>query len=202
MSRARILTIDSSDRGACLRWAREGVDDLDSAYRWRNRASLSLIVSEQSMSRLGIVAGSVVVVARLALCLIALKAHWLSFRAQGWQTTSADMLKSDVAFTRSRKSVSYSPRITYDYIVGGKQYIGDTVRFGDDLFASPVEPTRLVHSFSVGSNPTVFFDPADPARSVLDRNEVSGGVVSQLVVGIFLVVDGVVVWWWLFRVKR
>ena len=154
------------------------------------------------MSRIGIIAGAVLVVAGLALCVVALKAHWLSFRAQGWQTTSAEVLKSDVAFTRRSKSVSYSPRITYRYTVGGKHYIGDKVRFGNDLYSSPIEPTRLVHSFFVGSNPTVFFDPADPEHSVLDRNEVSGGVASQLVVGIFLVVDGVVVWWWLSRVKR
>jgi hypothetical protein len=77
-----------------------------------------------------------------------------------------------------------------------------TVRFGDDLYASSLEPTRLVSLYAAGSKTTAFVNPADPDQSVLDRIQVSGGVPSELGVGIFIAIDGVLVGWLISRMQR
>lgn len=59
----------------------------------------------------------------------------------------------------------------YRYRVGGKDYEGDGFQIGGKIRAGGLIAKALVKKYPEGRDVDVYYDPADPARSALDRKD-------------------------------
>ena len=113
---------------------------------------------------------------------------WLQVhRARRWPQTNGRVVSATVAVQHSRTQgestrVTNVPAIQYEYTVAQRHYHGTRISFG-----SPTQGTWSVRAtlarFPVGANVTVYYDPANPARSTLDRG-LPVTVIGQCVLAI------------------
>jgi hypothetical protein len=81
-----------------------------------------------------------------------------------WATTQGQILSSRLTHNDDTTGTS----IRYQYTVAGRQYESDNVRVGGDFSSSDgSEAAAIVDRYPAGGTCTVYYDPADPARSVL-----------------------------------
>ena len=99
-------------------------------------------------------------------------------KTQGWQETEGEV----EAFALSRTYVAdYIPSIRYRYRVAGRDYTGESIRVGGRLsFRSKRLARELENAYSVGNRVSVFYDPEDPKKCCLDRQETAGGHSAML----------------------
>ncbi|MCU0864074.1 MAG: DUF3592 domain-containing protein [Planctomycetes bacterium] len=72
---------------------------------------------------------------------------------------------------QSRRQPSFwSVERAYSYAVAGRTYEGDRRAFETSLYDDRQEAERDLERLPVGSAIEVFYDPADPTQSVLDRS--------------------------------
>jgi hypothetical protein len=90
--------------------------------------------------------------------------------SQSWPSTAGIIVKSRVEVTGG-ETASVNPRIVYDYVVGGQNYQNDQIRAGDDVFTMRAGGTAydIVDRYPVGMAVIVFYNPANPAESALER---------------------------------
>ncbi len=70
--------------------------------------------------------------------------------------------------TRRRESTTYSADISYDYAVGGVEYVNGTVRFGQVNTSSPSDARAMLKKYPVGAPVTVYYNPENPQIAVLE----------------------------------
>jgi len=110
-----------------------------------------------------------------------------------WPTTTGKIVSSTVVKSGGNRGTSYKPAITYAYTVAGQNYSGTTISPG--RYWVSASAYQAVHQFPVGSNPTIFYSPSDPAKSVLVaglRGINFGTTVMGLLICTFASVFGVV----------
>jgi hypothetical protein len=90
--------------------------------------------------------------------------------SQVWPSTAGIIVKSRVEVSGG-ESASVNPRVVYDYVVGGQNYQNDQIRAGDDIMAIRAGGTAydIVDRYPVGMAVIVFYNPANPAESALER---------------------------------
>ena len=118
---------------------------------------------------------------------------WPSVR--GRITSSALVKDSDPMLDGSP---AYYPRIRYAYVVAGREYCGQrraliNVGVGAALRG---EARRVLGRYPVGSEVTVFYDPANPSEAILERPGPVAGPTLLFVLGAALVVAGQLWSWW------
>lgn len=59
----------------------------------------------------------------------------------------------------------------YSYRVGGKDYEGDGFQIGGKMRAGGLIAKALIKKYPEGRDVDVYYDPADPARSALDKKD-------------------------------
>jgi hypothetical protein len=91
-------------------------------------------------------------------------------QSQSWPNTAGIIMKSRVEVSGG-ETTSVSPKIVYEYVVGGQTYQNDNVRPGDDYMTLGGRGTAydIVDRYPVGSAVIVFYNPANPAQSSLER---------------------------------
>ena len=90
-------------------------------------------------------------------------------QSQGWPSTAGIVIKSRVEVTGG-ENTTVSPRIVYEYGVGGQTYQNDKLRPGDRFFSvSSGSAYDVVDRYPVGSAVIVYYNPANPAESGLER---------------------------------
>ncbi len=99
----------------------------------------------------------------LALLLFGSLALIKSLAAQRWHTTSGTIITSEVV--EGFDTVA-EPRIVYRYEVNGHVYTADRITFMWIMYGS--RAARVATSYRVGQGVTVYYDPKNPARAVLD----------------------------------
>ena len=67
------------------------------------------------------------------------------------------------------KSVRYEPYIHFDYTVDGKTYQGSRVAYRNLNFAIEMTAKKICDAYPVGRDVTVYYDPAHPNDSILER---------------------------------
>lgn len=77
--------------------------------------------------------------------------------------------------------------VSYTYVVDGGRYMNDDIHFGEELGTADA----LVARYPAGASVTVYVDPGDPQRSVLERRLGEESIVTAVVLAVF-VVAGVV----------
>lgn len=97
--------------------------------------------------------------------------EWL--RSTSWPSVDAviteasvESVDGDSLGTEPRTAVA---RVGYRYLVGGQQYFGRRVRFGDFIDANLFTSKETVARYPPGTHVQVFYDPASPERSTLER---------------------------------
>ena len=90
---------------------------------------------------------------------------------QTWLTTTGTVLMSSVQSSHSGNSHSTYPVVVYSYVVNGQSYQSQRVRAGDQFLTVRVagQAQATVARYPIGKSITVYYDPANPAESALER---------------------------------
>jgi len=113
-----------------------------------------------------------------------------------WQAVQGEILRSEVIEEQRANDgqTFYQPALMYGYIVGETELAGHrrgpisaTVRFYAESVVKQYPPGRIV---------TVYFDPANPKDSVLERRTASVWPGVLIGLGASAALAGAV-WWWL-----
>jgi hypothetical protein len=91
--------------------------------------------------------------------------------AQSWPSTSGVVLMSSVQSRTSGRSHSTYPVVVYQYAVNGKTYQSQNIKAGDQFMNVRVigQALATVARYPIGANVTVYYNPANPAESALER---------------------------------
>lgn len=91
--------------------------------------------------------------------------------AQNWSSTMGVVIASTVQVKRSYKSRSEIPVVVYQYQVDGKPYTGQVVKAGEQFFSVRLygDAQKTVARYPVGAQVMVYYNPANPAESALER---------------------------------
>ncbi len=91
--------------------------------------------------------------------------------ATTWPVTRGTILSSSIQVLRTGTSRREVPLVRYSYQVGLQMYQGSRIRADDEVHdaSSGGRAREVLTRYPVGSSVQVFYDPADPARSALER---------------------------------
>jgi hypothetical protein len=90
---------------------------------------------------------------------------------QTWLSTTGTILMSSVQTSHSGNSHSTYPVIVYSYIVNGQSYQSQRIRAGDQFLTVRLagQAQATVARYPIGKSVTVYYNPANPAESVLEK---------------------------------
>lgn len=109
-----------------------------------------------------------------------------------WPTAEGIVTESEVSHsTDSEGGDSYSPEVTYRYQVGNLFYENNTIKFGENAYSSRRRAEQIAATYPVGRGVTVYYNPDQPDRSVLEPG-VSAGSYIVLAIGLLFVVVSLV----------
>jgi Protein of unknown function (DUF3592) len=119
-------------------------------------------------------------------------AHWLSVQGRVYASRVVQEESyspgGDIGDPGQRTTV-YLPEVRFEYRVADREYAAKQVQVGDPVQLSwPDAAERIVRSYPVGRDVTVYYDPADPNRAVLERKVASGSALLLGIAGIGLLV--------------
>jgi hypothetical protein len=91
--------------------------------------------------------------------------------AQSWASTMGTVLMSTIQIKRTSRSRSEIPVVVYQYQVNGTAYQGQTIKAGEQFFNVRVmgQAQATIARYPVGAQVMVYYNPANPAESVLER---------------------------------
>jgi hypothetical protein len=90
-------------------------------------------------------------------------------RSRSFATTQALILSSEITTHDSSDSITYGARVVYEFTVDGHRYQSDRVRFGQGSDSTGRWAHETVAANQPGASRTVYYDPINPTRSVLQR---------------------------------
>lgn len=123
---------------------------------------------------------------------------WQARNSSDWLVTEGVVLQSKWERGNSEKDRSYSPKIRYRFEAGGTRE-SEQIFFGwgTRSYDTQAEVERFLSRYKVGAKVNVYYDPANPKRSVLLRERpgyewalILGGLIMSLA-GTLLMMSGV-----------
>ncbi len=113
------------------------------------------------------------------------------WRVQSWQSTSAVLISAELKRNQSKDSTTYQALARYEYTINGQRYVNDRVAIakGADNIGDfqEVLGNKLKFYFQSHRPVTVWYNPDNPAESIIDRN-IRWGLISFEM--IFVIVFG------------
>lgn len=105
-------------------------------------------------------------------------------RSSNWEQVEAEVITVDVIESEnSEGSPTYRPLIEYEFRINGQTYLGDRAYFGNNISTGgSIGARNLTSQYAVGDSILVYFDPNNPADSVITR-DASGGLWGFLITG-------------------
>lgn len=85
-----------------------------------------------------------------------------------WPTTYGVIILSEVKEIKDEGSTTFSANVRYKYSIGEKPYSSDQVSFGQYSSSDSEYAWSIIHRYSTGQKVKVYFNPADPNKSVLE----------------------------------
>jgi hypothetical protein len=108
--------------------------------------------------------------------------------SQGWPSAQGKVLSSSVETVRSKRSVSFRPRVRYSYSVAGASHASESLTFsGGALGGGFADADAFVRRFPVGTEVTVHYSPEDVDLVCIDCQRVSLADYVISIVGVLLV---------------
>ena len=91
--------------------------------------------------------------------------------AQSWPATTGTVLMSSVQSKRTGNSTSFYPAVVYQYTVNGQSYQGQRIKAGEQFLNIRIigDAEATVRRYPSGAQVTVYYNPASPAESALER---------------------------------
>jgi len=91
--------------------------------------------------------------------------------AQSWPGAMGTVLMSSVQSKHTGRSISIYPVVVYQYEVNGKTYQSQTIKAGEQFFNVRVmgQAQETVNRYPIGAQVMVYYNPADPQESALER---------------------------------
>jgi hypothetical protein len=114
--------------------------------------------------------------------------------SQGWPSTQGQIVDARIDRSMHTDSdgdtgYSYTPRVEYTYEFGGVHYHGKNISFGlASGYNRQHQAQEIIDRYQVGSEVPVYYDPANPEDSVLERK--AGSFTTTLVIGIVFIIVG------------
>ncbi len=114
--------------------------------------------------------------------------------SRSWSQTTGTIAKSSVRedFTQgsqdTQDSWTFTPEICYEFEVEGRTMRGDRIGFDRKGYQKRLDAQTVAGRYPVGSRIPVFFDPAKPTDSVLERSSGSGWFLVAAGSGVVLLV--------------
>ena len=111
-----------------------------------------------------------------------------------WPNVQGTIVSSAVDSRRSstsqgRPKTTFHAAVRYEYVVDGANLVGERVAIGDDSARSSSGAREVVDLYPAGSNVAVSYDPANPARSVLEPG-VHGRAIKKPIIGVIFLLAG------------
>ena len=156
------------------------------ARKAARRAAREAARAEGRRQSLGLVGATLFWWGVLSPFLYFLGVAWLeSFAADRYQTTDGRIVESRV----EHDDKSTRPVVLYTYAVDGRTYRGDRITFGQNNVGMPENDSQAVcAAYRCHKRVTVYYDPADPRRAVLDTRFWAHYVFLTYALSVFVVV--------------
>ncbi len=121
---------------------------------------------------------------------------WMTYRkssqATNWLTTTGTITTSEVIRSTGGK-LSYSGHVVYQYSVQGKSHVSSHVSIAElmGIFdTGQSEALAKVKKYPINSTVTVYYDPQNPQRAVLEKR----GDASLFYLGGVFLVFALIIW--------
>ncbi len=114
-----------------------------------------------------------------------------------WPTATGTVTTSSVTSYYSQNKKMYSTDIQYTYKVNDRNYSSDQISLGDHSSSSSSGMKKLVNKYPVGKTITVYYDPTNKSKALLEPGPVIITYVP-FVFGILAIISGLLA---LFRKK-
>ncbi|MBI5952380.1 MAG: DUF3592 domain-containing protein [Chloroflexi bacterium] len=91
--------------------------------------------------------------------------------AQTWQSVTGTIMMSSVQSSYSSGSYSTYPVVVYQYEVHGQRHQSQRIKAGEQFLNVRIsgQAEATVQKYPIGSTVTVYYNPSNPAESVLER---------------------------------
>jgi len=113
-------------------------------------------------------------------------------RVKHWPSTEGKVTESVIYQDPAHKNATHF-RVKYEFIIGDK-IIGSTPRFSGDWFWNKKQQAKFVARFVEGQKVEVFYDPKDPTKNCLDREDISGIVILWIIAAAGTLLASLLVW--------
>jgi hypothetical protein len=113
--------------------------------------------------------------------------------SSSWPTAEGLVTNSEVSHSSDAEGGdTYSPEVTYTYTVRDSLYENNTIKFGENAYDSRRTADRIAASYPSGKTVTVYYDPENPDRSVLEPG-VSAGSYIVLGIGVLFILISLII---------
>lgn len=91
--------------------------------------------------------------------------------AQNWSSAMGVVVTSTIQVKRTSRSRSEIPVVVYQYQVNGTPYVGKVIKAGEQYFSVRIygDAQKTVARYLVGAQVMVYYNPANPSESALER---------------------------------
>ena len=117
-----------------------------------------------------------------------------AFKSVRWPSVTGTVISSYVSESSDDDGTTYGADVQYDYVVNDQAYTGDRVSHGDVSTGDPSYAQKIVARYPEGRSVKVYYDPANPEKSVLETGFTAGlllplglGTVFTLVGGLMMI---------------
>lgn len=115
-------------------------------------------------------------------------------RASTWTKGSARILRSELLTVKRNDRDAQVPSVEYEFSVGFHPFRGTRISIGEIMPGTP-EVQAALKRYPVGGSATVYYDPANPKESVLERDlPQKFGMIWIFIAVIAVICVGGVVW--------
>ena len=119
-------------------------------------------------------------------------------RASAWSTASGRIVTSETRTEHHRSAgeattVKTMPLVEFEFSVGGQKWRGNRISIGEDSGGANTEAT--LQRYPIGAVVSVYYDPANPKKSVLERDIPEGFGKGLLAILAFVAVVAGIIYW-------
>ncbi len=116
-----------------------------------------------------------------ALCAGSWLMAWGALSTQ-WPSTTGRILSAGITSQYADTPTTYGAAASYEYFIASQRYISDRISFGNYSSGDSGHARQILSRYPIGTTVSVFYNPARPSMSVLERG-VGGGAYIILAVG-------------------
>jgi len=119
-----------------------------------------------------------------------------AWASNSWPQAQATITRYYTTVSNGRGGTKHTPQVEYQFTVNGQSYTGNNLTYGGappSMFKADID-AEYGSKYAPGTKHPVYYDPAAPKESVIERG-FGWGVFLMLIVGPLLVVAGPVGLW-------